>query len=68
MPTSANSLLLGTDYCIITFTPPFVSEDFNKLNTPSFEGALYIEIVLFKFRSLIFIYFTDIHLLIFAKF
>ena len=45
-PTSANSLSLGTYYCI-TFTPPFVSKDFNKLNTPasSFEGALDIEIV-----------------------
>ena len=35
---------MGTDYCI-TLTPPFVSEDFNKLNTPSFEGAPHIEIV-----------------------
>ena len=29
----------GTNYCIL-FTPPFVSEDFNKLNTPGFNGAL----------------------------
>ena len=56
MSTSANRLSLGTEYCI-TFTPPFVSEDFNKLNTPSFEGALYIEIVVFIFKSLIFILF-----------
>ena len=39
---------LGTDYSII-FTPPFVSKDFNKLNTPSFEGALHIEIVVSLF-------------------
>ena len=48
------------NYCI-TFTPHFVSEDFNTLNTPSFDGALHIEIVesffLFNFKSLIFLYF-----------
>ena len=26
--------VLGPTSCCITFTPPFVSEDFNKLNTP----------------------------------
>ena len=45
----------GINYCI-TFTPHFVSEDFNTLNTPSFDGALHIEIVesffLFNFKSL----------------
>ena len=54
-PTSANWLSLGTDYCI-TFTPPFVSKDFNKLETPSFEGAPHIEncstFALFTLKSL----------------
>ena len=42
----SHSRTLGTDYCI-TFTPPFVSEDFNKLNTHSFDDTLtlHIEIV-----------------------
>ena len=39
-PTSANWLSLGTDYCI-TFTPPIVSKDFNKLNRPSFQAFIY---------------------------
>ena len=50
----------GTYYCI-TFTPPFVSEDFNTgiLKTPSFDGALHIEIVVSLLSHLFFLYFFN---------
>ena len=72
--STAAWLSLGTDYRI-TFTPPFVSKDLNKLNTPSFEGALHIEIVVRLFCLPLnhyfktFLYFLyDKDLVIFAKF
>ena len=51
---------------------PFVSEEFNTLNTPTFDGALHIEIVVSLLSHLFFYtFFTDmgpIDLVILAKF
>ena len=37
------------DRILHEFKPPFISKDFNKLNTPSFEGTPHIEIVVCLF-------------------
>ena len=67
MPTSANRLSLGTDYCI-TFTPPFVFEDFNKSIHLALKALYTLKLFCLNLSHLFLYFFTDIDLLIFEKF